>query len=405
MKSVAANLLKPGMVFSAPVYIDESNLLVPAGILIRQKDLDKLKAWGIQNVMTDGVPSIGKADNAPLAAQPEKPASVPSAALTGSDNWGGKTDSVFSISEVQENSGAYRIYISLIEKMNIVFLRISKGENVYDSRYVNTIGTQLLQAVRTQRERFIGFILGGEVKGYEMAKSAVNIAILSALTAQEIKLPHHKILNVIIGALLHDAGMLRLPKEITEKRGGLSDAERLRMRSHPLLTQRIVIKEFSYHDEVGDIVLQHHERWDGDGYPYRTAGANVEIGARIVSIADAFEAMVTPKSYRPSIVGYQAMKNLLADNSRRFDPDILKAFILTMGIYPIGSIIRLNNGVVARISEVRASAPLRPKIQILLDEYKNTHKSEENLFIDLLLEKNLFIARAMEAKEIAELDA
>jgi len=166
-----------------------------------------------------------------------------------------------------------------------------------------------------------------------------------------------------------------------------------------------VIKEFSYPDEVGDIVLQHHERWDGDGYPYRTAGANVEIGARIVSIADAFEAMVTPKSYRPSIVGYQAMKNLLADNSRRFDPDILKAFILTMGIYPIGSIIRLNNGVVARISEVRASAPLRPKIQILLDEYKNTHKSEENLFIDLLLEKNLFIAKAMEPKEIAELNA
>ncbi|MCL2127937.1 MAG: HD domain-containing protein, partial [Treponema sp.] len=212
-------------------------------------------------------------------------------------------------------------------------------------------------------------------------------------------------LYIIIGSLLHDAGMLRLPKEIMEKRGGLTETERQRMRSHPLFSQRMVTKEMNYPEEVGEIVLQHHERWDGEGYPYHFPGEKIDIGARIVSIADAFEAMVSPKPYRNSIVGYQAMKNLLADNSRRFDPDILKAFILTMGIYPIGSIVLLNNGVIARVSEARANAPLRPRIQIIIDEYKKIYKNEEGIIIDLLIEKNLYITKAMETSELLGLYA
>jgi HD-GYP domain-containing protein (c-di-GMP phosphodiesterase class II) len=127
------------------------------------------------------------------------------------------------------------------------------------------ISTQLLQAIRSQPEEFVGFILGGNVKGYEMAKSSVNTAILSGLVAHELKYPNHKTLSIIIGALLHDAGMLRLPKEITEKRGELSDPERKLMHTHPLLAYKIITKEFKYNEEVGTVVLQHHERWDGNG--------------------------------------------------------------------------------------------------------------------------------------------
>jgi HD-GYP domain-containing protein (c-di-GMP phosphodiesterase class II) len=123
----------------------------------------------------------------------------------------------------------------------------------------------------------------------------------------------------------------------------------------------------SYPDEIGTVVLQHHERWDGEGYPYRIAGDKIDIGARIVSIADAFEAMVSPKPYRNSILPYQAMKNLLADNSHRFEPSILKIFTLTIGVYPIGSIVKLNNGTTARVTDVRTYAPLRPKLQTLVD--------------------------------------
>jgi HD-GYP domain-containing protein (c-di-GMP phosphodiesterase class II) len=196
--------------------------------------------------------------------------------------------------------------------------------------------------------------------------------------------------------------MFRLPKDILDKKGGLSEAELQRMQAHPLYTHRIVSKELLYPEDVGLIALQHHERWDGEGYPRRISGIAIDMGARIVSVADAFEAMVSQKPYRNSMMGYQAMKNLLSDNSRRFDPDVLKAFIQTMGIYPIGSIILLNNGALARVIEIHGDAPLRPKIRVLVDEFGKVFKQDEGDVIDLLTEKSLFIAKAIDPKELAK---
>jgi hypothetical protein len=101
------------------------------------------------------------------------------------------------------------------------------------------------------------------------------------------------------------------------------------------------------------------------------------------------------------MIGYQAMKNLLSDNSRRFDPDVLKAFIRTMGIYPIGSIVLLNNGSVARVAEVHGEAPLRPRIIIIIDEFGTAHEQGDGETVDLLTEKSLFIARAIDPKDFS----
>jgi HD-GYP domain-containing protein (c-di-GMP phosphodiesterase class II) len=271
-----------------------------------------------------------------------------------------------------------------------------------EARSIDNITSRLLQSIREQRDSIIGYILWGEVSGHEMAKSSVNTAILSALIATELKLPNHKVMQIVTGALLHDVGMLRLPKEIVDKKGGLSASELQRIQAHPLYTYKIVNKELLYPEDVGVVVLQHHERWDGEGYPRRISGTGIDMGARVVSVADAFEAMVSQKPYRNSMMGYQAMKNLLSDNSRRFDPDVLKAFIQTMGIYPIGSIILLNNGSLARVVEVQGTAPLRPKIRILIDEFGKVFKQDEGDIIDLLTEKSLFIARAVDPKEVAK---
>jgi hypothetical protein len=117
-------------------------------------------------------------------------------------------------------------------------------------------------------------------------------------------------------------------------------------------------------------------------------------------VCDAFEAMVSEKPYRNSMLGYQAMKNLLADNSRRFAPDALKALITIMGIYPIGSIVLLNNGVVARVVNVRGDAPLRPRVAVLADPSGKVFQQNQVERIDLLLEKSLYILRAIDPDEL-----
>ena len=388
MKKILVKDLKEGDIFSAPVYIEGKNLLVPAGVAVRKKDITRLNSWNIESVETDG--ETISAEKIQALKKTEKTDSAPAK----------KPASVISLPEVQENKGAYRSYLDLIERLDSVCQSIAAGVSV-EARSIDTITNRLLQGVREERNSFVGYILGGEIKGHEMAKSQVNTAILAALIAHEMKLPNHRVLQIITGALLHDVGMLRMPKEIVEKKGGLSAAELQRIQSHPLYTYKIVNKELLYPEDVGLIVLQHHERWDGEGYPRRITGAAIDMGARIVSVADAFEAMVSQKPYRTSMMGYQAMKNLLSDNLRRFDPDVIKAFIQTMGIYPIGSIVLLNNGAMARVADVQTTAPLRPKIRILIDEFGKVFKQEEGELIDLLLEKSLFIARAVDPKEIA----
>ena len=402
MKKILVKDLNEGDVFSEAVFIEGNNLFVPAGIEVRKKDIAHLISWGVETVETNG--NIITPAPKPEAAE-TKAAAKPESKASGKpeDKAAPKKTSIITLQEVSENTGVYRTYLELIERLNEVCENIASNVAV-EARSIDNITGQLLQAVREQRNSFIGFILGGEIKGHDLAKNLVNTAILSALIALELKLPNHRVLQIVTGALLHDVGMLRMPKEIVEKKGGLSEAELQRIQSHTLYTYRIVNKELLYPEDVGLIVLQHHERWDGEGYPRRIAGTAIDLGARIVSVADAFEAMVSKKPYRNSMMGYQAMKNLLSDNLRRFDPDVIKAFIQTMGIYPIGSIILLNNGAMARVEEVMANAPLRPRIRILINEFGKVFKQDEGEIIDLLIEKSLFIAKAVDPKEIAGKD-
>jgi hypothetical protein len=109
--------------------------------------------------------------------------------------------------------------------------------------------------------------------------------------------------------------------------------------------------------------------------------------------------MVSKKPYRTSMVGYEAMKALMSDNQSRFDPDVLKAFIAIMGIYPIGSIVVLNNKAIARVTEVQSGAPLRPKVQVLINE--QGEKQQGGAILDLLAEKSHFISRALNPRELS----
>jgi HD-GYP domain-containing protein (c-di-GMP phosphodiesterase class II) len=397
MNEIKTSDLKPGQIFSAPVYTLGKNLLVAPMVPLRQKDIDVLLSWDIDVVRTEG--EIVDADEMEELVE-ELPVNdiFPSISSSSYSSPARRKVQKFSISDVEQNSSTYRSYKSLIDRLNSVFSGIKSGIDV-EMRAIDNISTQLLQDLRDHTDSFISYILGGEVTKYELAKSSVNTGIISALISQELKLQNHKIHNIVAGALIHDVGMLRLSKGITEKKGGLSDAELEQIKSHPLHTSKIVSKELFGPNEVNLIALQHHERWDGKGYPNSLLGPAIDIGARIVSVADAFEAMVSKKSYRNSMGGYQAIKNLLADNARRFDPAVISAFTKIMGIYPIGSIVRLNNSAVARVLSVHTSAPLRPVVQMLMDEKGHVISSANSTTIDLLAEKTLFIKEAIDPAE------
>jgi HD-GYP domain-containing protein (c-di-GMP phosphodiesterase class II) len=388
MNKIPVNMLHEGLTFSEPVYIDGNNLLVPAGIAIRQKDLDQLNIWGVEMVETEGDILIE------LPQDEEGPASGPKKAAPAGAGGG-------PAQIPAKGGGETTPYLNLIEQLDAIFEQIRSGDSA-DKQSINAVTDDLLKLIREERGEIVGYVLGEAVNGRELAKNSVNTAILSAVTAMELKFPGPRLVEVITGALLHDTGMLRLPREILDKRGGLSASELQRMQEHPLHSYQIIRKELQYPEEVGLIAIQHHECWNGEGYPRRLSRQAINMGARIVSVADAFEAMVSEKPYRNSLIGYQAVKNLLSDNSLRFDPVVLKAFIKTMGLYPIGSIVLLNDGVVAKVLKVPKDIPLRPTVRVLFDRSGKEFHRNEGAAIDLLKEKSLFITRALNPKELAK---
>ena len=371
-KRIALDQIKSGSRFTADVFIDEANLLVPEGLPVKQRDLDSLKRWGVAFVMTEG------------SVLEERPGALPGE---------GRPSGFAGSREL------YLRYTELVDRLFQVFSRIAKSEAV-ESKAVDQVAQGVIALMRDERDAAISAILGSETSANDLARGGVNAAVLSTVIGQTLKLPGYRLSYLATGALLHDAGMLRIPESIVKKKGGLTEEEAQKIRAHPLLTYRIVTKELLYPDDVGLIGLQHHERWDGAGYPRRTAGKEIDLLARIVSVADAFEAMVSVKPYRNSMIGYSAMKALLNDNSLRFDPEVIKAFIKSMGIYPLGSTVLLNNAAIARVVETHPDAPLRPRLRVIVDEFGKRYEGEAGDVLDLLVEKSLFIARALDPKEL-----
>ena len=123
---------------------------------------------------------------------------------------------------------------------------------------------------------------------------------------------------------LHDLGKLAIPEEILRKPEMLSDAERLVLERHPQIGFRML--ESLGVDPIAEWVLHHHERWDGTGYPNGLSGEQIPLGARIIFVADAFDAMTSERVYRDPLSPRDAMTELLRNSGTQFDPTIVAAF-------------------------------------------------------------------------------
>jgi HD-GYP domain-containing protein (c-di-GMP phosphodiesterase class II) len=293
-------------------------------------------------------------------------------------------------------------YLRSIDEYEHVASAVAKGEEI-DRAKIDTTVNSLLERVKESRGEMIQLILMGGRIERKIAASVINVTILSSIMGSVLRLTGHKLIQLATGALLHDIGMVKVPKGILRKKEKLSPEELNQIRTHPIHSYRVISKELKYPDEIGVIALQHHERWDGQGYPRHLRGEDINLAARIVAVADAYIAMINERPHRNSMIGYAAMKNVLSDNGRHFDPRVLKAFLESMGIYPIGSIVQLNNSAIGRVTETHTEAPLRPVVELIIDEYGNSLGERDT--VDLLARKTLFIVKAVDPKALGAAQA
>lgn len=156
-----------------------------------------------------------------------------------------------------------------------------------------------------------------------------RVAEISLAIAKEMKLSHEEQYLIHIGAHLHDVGKIGIPDAVISKPGRLTNEEFTLVKEHPIIGYHIVSK-VKILQTVSLIVRHHHERIDGGGYPDGLAGETIPLGARIVAVADAFDAMTTTRTYKVSMSIPEALQELINCSGTQFDRDVVEVFVKIM---------------------------------------------------------------------------
>ncbi|NPV52662.1 MAG: HD-GYP domain-containing protein [Firmicutes bacterium] len=152
-----------------------------------------------------------------------------------------------------------------------------------------------------------------------------NVARYSKAIAREMKLPLDDQKAVHLAGLLHDVGKIGISRSCLSKAGRLTSEELKEIRRHPILSFELIAEIPGFHD-IAMIVLYHHERIDGQGYPRGIKGEEIPLGSRILCVADSFDAMISERVYREAMPISQAMSELERCAGTQFDPEVVRAF-------------------------------------------------------------------------------
>lgn len=197
---------------------------------------------------------------------------------------------------------------------------------------------------------------------YTFAHS-VNVAILSALLGVLQKLPKEDLLKLTLGGLLHDLGKITVPHEILTKPGHLSDDEWSLMQGHPDAGRQRLKKMFPNDILLSTIALQHHEHIDGSGYPNHLQGEQIHRYARIVAIADVYDALTSVRPYKRAYTPSVAHRIMTTCSPGHFDLELLQLFFDNVAIYPVGTIVKTQIGY-AIVKEVEFGHTQTPIVRV-----------------------------------------
>lgn len=279
-------------------------------------------------------------------------------------------------------------------------------ESVIGSIYkgVETSGNLDMVAVSKTVTRVVGSIVRnpdacmllsaiGKKDSYSYSH-ALSCSVLAAALGRQIGLPVHDLKTLATGALLCDIGKLDIPSAILNKSAPLTEEEWTLVKEHISLGTKILDDTVGVSAEVKAIVANHHERYDGRGYPSGLYGKAIPPLARIAGLVDSYDAMISDRSYASGVSPADAISKLYTMRNLDFDAELVEEFIQTVGIYPVGSAVELTDGRVGVVVTEHRRRRLRPRILVLLASDK-TPLSEPS-YVNLLEENEDGAGRPLE---------
>ncbi|MEO3945398.1 HD-GYP domain-containing protein [Gorillibacterium sp. CAU 1737] len=258
-------------------------------------------------------------------------------------------------------------YHAGVRKLGRIFRRLIAGVRI-ESREIEAI-TDRLFACLEEPSHIAWYLNEVQAKDEYTYSHSVNVSIYSLLIAKWMGLPPSEIRKAGQAGLVHDVGKLLIPEGVLNKPGALTGEEFALMQQHSRLGYEMLGRIPDLPPEVRDAALHHHERLDGNGYPTRTPLPKLSVAARIVAVADVFDAMTTNRIYKKASSPFEAFHMFSTTGRAQFDPEVLCAFLERMPSCYTGTKVYLSNGQEGEIVYVSPYQVSSPIVRIE-DDYK-----------------------------------
>ena len=202
-------------------------------------------------------------------------------------------------------------------------------------------------------------------------RHCIAVAIWCTVTGRQLGLPKKELVLLFLGGILLDIGKLKMPEILLNKTGQLSEREFSLLRRHVVLSLKIIDSApRQLPPAVVDMVASHHERFNGCGYPQSLKGTEIPLYGRIAAVADCYDAITSQRIYAKPIPHNLAIKKIYEWRDYDFQPELVEAFIQSMGIYPTGTLVELSSGEVGFVIKENPGKRLRPQVLVVLDSSK-----------------------------------
>jgi putative nucleotidyltransferase with HDIG domain len=217
------------------------------------------------------------------------------------------------------------------------------------------------------------------IKDEYLVEHSLNVSILITLFAKHLGFEREIIEQLALGAFLHDIGKILIPEEILHKPAKLTPQEYEIMKNHVDLGMAVLKESPELPPLVINVVEQHHERLDGKGYPKQLNEQSITQYGRMIAIVDSYDAMTAERVYKAGIHPIKAFKILMSETDNAYDHSLVEQFVNCLGIYPIGTLVKLTSGKLGLISGLNKSQPLHPFVRVFYNTRLNQAIAMEEL--------------------------
>lgn len=367
MRKVPIASLLPGMVVGHNVYNSGGNALVYRGVVLNKRYIESLKRLGIPALYIDD-------DSLP-------------------DFY------IEDVIDEKSRIAAVKLAKNILSGRASTDAPLNKALIAESKVVINDIIEQLLE----NPSLMVNLTDIRSIDDYLLGHS-VNVCVLSLITGVSLGYDKTKLMRLGIGSLMHDIGKTMIPPHILNKPGSLTNDEYSVIKRHSEYGYLILTNENSQIKKLSALIaLQHHERYNGEGYPGGIQGDKIHAFSQIVGIADVYDAMTADRVYRKGHQPYEAYEMLAASGDYLFEYNLVRAFLRNIAAYPTGTLVKLSTNEIAVAIDTPKGFSLYPNIKVIYDAAGN--KLSEPKDIKLIEKTTLTIVKVLKHEEITEIES